>query len=229
MFTPLILLSPSTPMQSTRFHCRTLIAERCLLLQVVRRNQRLLCKCHGMSGSCEVKTCWKAAPPFRTIGAILKKKYERATKVEVDNANSAKGKLRLVVSNHKHRTKETRGKAGGKTRGKGRRRQRRSRRRPRHTNLVYFERSPNFCDQNPATASSGTIGRYCNRTSSGIDNCETLCCGRGYNTLKVTRSERCECRFHWCCYVVCKTCVFTQWCSALRGEKRDYRSWTWMT
>ncbi|KAK2179632.1 hypothetical protein NP493_481g02033 [Ridgeia piscesae] len=176
--------------------------------QTNKHNNRAGRLCHGMSGSCEVKTCWKAAPPFRTIGAILKKKYERATKV--DNANSAKGKLRLVVSNHKHRTKETRGKTGGKARGKGRRRQRRSRRRPRHTNLVYFERSPNFCDQNPATASSGTVGRYCNRTSSGIDNCETLkhaVCA----VFQVTRSERCECRFHWCCYVVCKTCVFTQW------------------
>ena len=91
----------------------------------------------------------------------------------------------LYLTNACASLQETRGKAGGKTRGKGRRRQRRSRRRPRHTNLVYFERSPNFCDQNPATASSGTIGRYCNRTSSGIDNCETLCCGRGYNTLKV--------------------------------------------
>ena len=36
------------------------------------------CKCHGMSGSCEVRTCWKAAPDFRRVGDFLKKKYNKA-------------------------------------------------------------------------------------------------------------------------------------------------------
>jgi hypothetical protein len=34
-----------------------------------------------MSGSCEVKTCWKVSPEFRIVGEILKKKYEKASKV----------------------------------------------------------------------------------------------------------------------------------------------------
>ncbi|XP_076453436.1 protein Wnt-10a-like isoform X2 [Babylonia areolata] len=146
----------------------------------VIRNVRKQCKCHGMSGSCELRTCWKATPEFRQVGKLLKKKFEDATKIDV--SNSAHGRIY---------------KRNGK--------------RPRKMELLYFERSPNFCDPNPLVDSPGTTGRLCNKSSKGIDNCETLCCGRGYNTLKVKRSERCHCKFYWCCYVECKVCTYNEW------------------
>ncbi|XP_025110707.1 protein Wnt-10a-like isoform X2 [Pomacea canaliculata] len=146
----------------------------------VIRNVRKQCKCHGMSGSCELQTCWKATPEFRKVGKLLKKKFEDATKVDL--TNEADG--RIFKKNGK---------------------------RPRKTDLLFFEKSPNFCDPNPLVDSPGTTGRLCNKTSTGVDNCETLCCGRGYNTLKVMRSERCHCKFYWCCYVECKVCTYNEW------------------
>lgn len=84
-------------------------------------------------------------------------------------------------------------------------------RRPNKLDLLFYEKSPNFCERNHLVDSPGTTGRFCNKTSQGIDNCDTLCCGRGYNTLKIRRTERCNCKFYWCCYVECQTCSYTEW------------------
>lgn len=95
----------------------------------------------------------------------------------------------------------------------------------RKTDLLFYEQSPNYCDPNPEVGAPGTSGRLCNKTSSGADNCETLCCGRGYNTLRVKRTERCDCKFHWCCYVVCQTCEYNEWvtvCKWCSYKKLDW-------
>ncbi|XP_063952373.1 protein Wnt-5b-like [Lytechinus pictus] len=47
------------------------------------------CKCHGVSGSCSLKTCWLQLSPFNRVGAILKDKYDGATNVRVNK----KGRL----------------------------------------------------------------------------------------------------------------------------------------
>lgn len=40
----------------------------------------------------------------------------------------------------------------------------------------------------------------------GSEGCDLLCCGRGYNAYTEEVVERCHCKYHWCCYVVCKRC-----------------------
>ncbi|KAJ8320079.1 hypothetical protein KUTeg_001666 [Tegillarca granosa] len=147
----------------------------------VIRNVQKKCKCHGMSGSCEIQTCWKATPEFREVGHRLKLKYNQAAKVQVSLLNAAFTRFKRIRKQYKR------------------------------TDLMYYEKSPNYCDPNPDVDSPGTSGRLCNKTSNGVDNCETLCCGRGYNTLRVRRSERCNCKFHWCCYVLCDVCNYNEW------------------
>merc|ERR1712079_114439 len=35
------------------------------------------CRCHGVSGSCNLKTCWRSLPRFADVGDYLKEKYDK--------------------------------------------------------------------------------------------------------------------------------------------------------
>ena len=78
---------------------------------------------------------------------------------------------------------------------------------PTPEDVVYIDTSPDYCLRNETTGSLGTQGRLCNKTSEGMDGCELMCCGRGYDQFKTYKHERCHCKFHWCCYVKCKRCT----------------------
>ncbi|KAG8230627.1 hypothetical protein J437_LFUL004539 [Ladona fulva] len=151
--------------------------------QAVIQKTRVTCKCHGVSGSCSLITCWQQLASFREVadmGSIhsdhLLDKYDGATEVKINRRG------RLQIRDPRFSL-------------------------PTPSDLVYLEDSPNYCVRNLSVGSLGTQGRVCNRTSHGMDGCNLLCCGRGYNTRRATIRERCDCKFHWCCVVKCRTCV----------------------
>jgi len=144
--------------------------------RAVIKNMKVTCKCHGVSGSCSLITCWQQLAPFRVVGDTLRDKYNAATRVKP----TTKGRLRL----HKRNVKI-----------------------PTANDLIFMKTSPDYCKQDPETGSLGTTGRVCKVDSEGMDGCNLMCCGRGYNTIKTRLKERCKCKFHWCCYVECQTCT----------------------
>uniref|UniRef100_A0A0K8TFX1 Protein Wnt n=1 Tax=Lygus hesperus TaxID=30085 RepID=A0A0K8TFX1_LYGHE len=146
--------------------------------RAVIKMSKVTCKCHGVSGSCSLITCWQQLSTFREIGDYIMDKYDGATEVKVNT----RGKLQI---------KDPRFGL------------------PTPNDLIYIDESPNYCVPNPSLGSLGTQGRICNRTSQGMDGCNLMCCGRGYNTRKVSIGERCDCSFHWCCYVKCNQCYKT--------------------
>uniref|UniRef100_A0A8C9FSW6 Protein Wnt n=1 Tax=Pavo cristatus TaxID=9049 RepID=A0A8C9FSW6_PAVCR len=146
--------------------------------QVLSESLGTKCKCHGVSGSCSVKTCWKALLSLGEIASELKSKYLAAIRVS----------HRLV--GHRKQLKPTGMDIWV----------------VRETDLVYLISSPDYCTPNVHLGSVGTQDRQCNKTSAGSDGCNLLCCGRGYNAYMEEVVERCHCRYRWCCYVVCKRC-----------------------
>ncbi|XP_023810900.1 protein Wnt-7a isoform X1 [Oryzias latipes] len=150
--------------------------------KVLEKAMRLECKCHGVSGSCTTKTCWTTLPKFRQLGHILKEKYQQAVHVEPVRArrNKRPAFLKVRKSHLYHK--------------------------PKDTELVYIEKSPNYCEANSVMDSTGTQGRLCNRTAQQPDSCASMCCGRGYDTHQYSRVWQCNCKFLWCCSVRCNTC-----------------------
>ncbi|RXN31682.1 Wingless-type MMTV integration site member 4b [Labeo rohita] len=54
-------------------------AAEMVIEEAILHNMQVECKCHGVSGSCELRTCWKVMPPFRRVGAVLKERFDGAT------------------------------------------------------------------------------------------------------------------------------------------------------
>lgn len=177
------------------------------------------CKCHGMSGSCELKTCWKVGPDFRIVGKTLKERFRGAILVAQSNLGNitpltrVRGKSRKRRpngrlkkkrrDNNNHHNKHNNNEYNvGKNKKK---------KRDMAKQLFYYQKSPNFCERDPYQDIPGTAGRECNKTSLGGDGCGSLCCGRGYNVLRQRRTEKCGCKFHWCCFVKCEKCTVEDW------------------
>ncbi|XP_065352653.1 protein Wnt-1 [Cloeon dipterum] len=203
----------------------------------VSAEMRRECKCHGMSGSCSIKTCWMRLPTFRAVGDRLKDRFDGASKVmvsnnghnrknqgplnsnnqDLNNPQSRRRKSRNHERNNKYSSNSlsTAATGGEIVTKSGKYNFELKPVNPHHktpgtTDLVYFESSPSFCDRNPKLGIAGTKGRRCNDTSMSVDGCDLMCCGRGYDTQEIVVTERCDCIFKWCCEVECKTCQRTK-------------------
>lgn len=146
--------------------------------KLLERNMKVECKCHGVSGSCELKTCWRSVASFRMIGEMLKKKFDVAQEVR-----QRKRRGRRMLEPRFQRFKPH-----------------------TDTDLVFLKESPNYCDFNMKQGSLGTQGRECNPIGNGPESCAEMCCDRGHTKRTERRVERCKCKFHWCCFVQCEEC-----------------------
>uniref|UniRef100_T1JI07 Protein Wnt n=2 Tax=Strigamia maritima TaxID=126957 RepID=T1JI07_STRMM len=149
--------------------------------QIIHDNLRTQCKCHGVSGSCNVRTCWRALPSMEQVAMRLKTSY--AVAVEVVNKKPAT-KMQLLPAMHRGKIEDM--------------------------DLVYITKSPDYCSRDPRFGSVGTKGRRCNTTSEDHDSCDSMCCGRGFRTFSIEIKSRCRCKYVWCCFVKCKICSSIQ-------------------
>ncbi|KAM6923478.1 protein Wnt-8a-like [Xenentodon cancila] len=158
--------------------------------QAVRATMKRVCRCHGMSESCSVQTCWTQLSAFREIGNYLKIKYSQAQKLDIDKkrmraGNSADNRAAILD-------------AFGNI---------------AHTELIYLEDSPDYCRRNTSLGLHGTEGRECLQPGEGLGQWERRSCRRLCHECSLKVEERrtevvssCNCKFHWCCKVNCENC-----------------------
>lgn len=165
--------------------------------RAVMKHKRLLCKCHGVSGACSMRTCWRAMHDMRVISGFLRRKFDGAIPVKPSFGG---GRLELLNFDNGYQMYYN-------NRMEDSTAVQRKQRRPTKSTLVYLHKSPNYCVLNSDVGVTGTGGRECNNTSTGSDSCAILCCGSGYDTFSVTMTHKCKCKFYWCCKVKCKLCT----------------------
>lgn len=139
---------------------------------------RRTCKCHGLSGSCGLQTCWLRMPLFQDVGQRLKERYDGAVHVTSGN-HEGSGMTPAAGVTFKY---------------------------PESEDIVFSQELSNYCRPNPAEGVLGTKGRICDPDNASVGGCDILCCGRGYRTVRVKVVSNCNCKFIWCCEVKCESC-----------------------
>ena len=183
----------------------------------VKRNMRELCKCHGVSGSCTTKTCWRQVSTFRIVGDYLKKMYKQALRIDLSKTIDREDNLlsnRLDIRRRLRRTSPRKSKSMKQENLKKKLKKRR---------LVFLDESPDYCHQNATAGYPGILGRKVSsdpRSSGSSDitdktreefrNFKKICkatCGFRIKRREIDVLTSCQCKFHWCCKVECETCT----------------------
>ncbi|XP_047127276.1 secreted signaling factor Wnt8 isoform X1 [Hydra vulgaris] len=148
-----------------------------------------VCKCHGLSGYCSSKTCWKSSlSSLKETAVELMTLYHGAKKYEEQHQQSDPSTQSTNVMKN-FISKDV----------------------PNSSVLVYLTESPDYCKKNSSIEVQGTLNRECNHHLD--DSCKKLCSSCGYRKhsfVKTIENMQCNCKFRWCCTVVCEKCVSRQ-------------------
>lgn len=107
-------------------------------MQILKRHTKPKCKCHGVSGSCNLKTCWMQLPTLHEVGNLLTGKYRSARRIQIN----ARGNMQF-----EDKRLEKRNMAKKRSRSL--------------YDLVYLDDSPDYCVADRDQGTLGTRGREC--------------------------------------------------------------------
>ena len=149
-------------------------------LQVVHDNIVEVCKCHGLSGGCTLRKCTKTLPSLREVSSLLVvEKYNKARRV-IPSRDS----MNFIP----YDSSEVAVKPG---------------------DLIYLDKSPDFCFRDISIGSPGVTGLECDgHVRRGSNSCSSRCCDRGFIEKEVeVEVEHGCCKFIWCCSIRCTKCT----------------------
>ncbi|KPM06881.1 Wnt-8b-like protein [Sarcoptes scabiei] len=138
------------------------------------------CKCHGVSGSCSMQTCWMKVNEFREVGNYLKKAYRNAVKIEINRpgeqsiSNAANWQLVYLQDS------------------------------PDYCLPVNSALGSNGTLGRKCSMRKGNDVSWEERRS-----CRQLCkkCGHRVKREKQMITRSCNCKFEFCCEVQCQKCT----------------------
>jgi hypothetical protein len=147
------------------------------VLQIVKATTKRVCKCHGSSSSCSMKTCMKKIESFDKVGDELVKKYETAIRVLYNNGslfNEANVSVMKKKTTLVYFTPS-----------------------PDYCNANEELNIPGV-EGRVCEADTNADLKKCRKL------CEN--CGLKMKLKVVKRKEKCNCKFVWCCFVRCDQC-----------------------
>ena len=171
----------------------------------MRRASRRICKCHGVSGSCAMRSCYNVLLPFRHTARAIHRMYQNPERVTPASINTIATSSVSTTRPNVQQLKSS-----------DRRHHSRRRKEPRHLTLWITEYSPDFCTR--SRFSYGTAGRKCfvqspwkrRRENGEVNDAgsrDTLCCFKGHALARYEEGmpKRCECVYSGF-RVVCTPC-----------------------
>lgn len=186
----------------------------------VRKTMKTLCKCHGVSGSCTMQSCWRQLGDLRRVGRYLKKQYKGAMKVDYSNGILLKPFAELEPS--KDAVTQAANSMGNQVLARGHQVLARGPRaagaeaeRIKKRKLVFLKPSPDYCRINRRLGHKGVRGRTCELDPQDPGHageeakCANICtsCGLQVRREVVMVERSCQCKFEWCCSIQCATCT----------------------
>ena len=134
------------------------------------------CKCHGVSGSCAVKTCYSQLTNINDIALKLKERYDASCEVK-SNGHSQNTWIPKSDSCSSFSEKD-----------------------------FIFRTDYDWCVSNPVVDATGVVGRVCEPHSDGPNSCQNLCRRCDKTPIKLTQLVQVErnCQFHFCCEITCE-------------------------
>lgn len=182
------------------------------------------CKCHGISGSCTVTTCFPKSLKYDTMARKIFRAYKDARRYdgwsgEVD-PNLGQHEELLYTKDHDYcsasenanigfpGTKDRPCRPGRKGSGKGRPGKKGRSRRDRRRDRKKTRR--NRRDKKENDTSEKQLPK-CGRKVSGKRSSgkKEICCGRGYHIIEKQVKKTRNCKFFWCCRIECEEIVET--------------------
>ncbi|XP_015790171.1 protein Wnt-8b-like [Tetranychus urticae] len=150
--------------------------------QIVQKTMKKVCKCHGVSGSCNMKSCWLKINDFHWIGKRLKLAYKMAKKVGEENDLEKVASFKPFQSSLIYQEESP--------------------------DYCYPNRSAGSIGTLGRQCAKGSRTNGSMETDDDKSNCNKLCRQCGYNVKEVldTNNFNCNCSFVWCCKVQCAVC-----------------------